>query len=254
MQGTSRQVAKFMPAIASFIAGVGVELSGYENFTLAVILWGAAVLLLGIPAWPWIKRWRPFTFAPAHNSHHAEPISTPPSTTNESDELKQVKDKLHGVEREYEALQKEHEELIADYDELNKQYEQLASLLIGEQQLKQEAHNLSEGLFGFAKSRKGRSDTLRRFLDTAVKENKAEEEVERIAQEKTQYDTETDHRYQQHYEPRIRALLSAVERRGWCDAGERKEIENIFNDSTITPDERIRRGAARIGAFGKRIL
>lgn len=63
MQNTLRQAAKFAPAVASFIAGVGIELSGYENFTLAVLLWITAVLLLGIPAWPWIKKVR-VGFAP----------------------------------------------------------------------------------------------------------------------------------------------------------------------------------------------
>ena len=235
MQSTPRQVAKFAPAIASFIAGVGVELSGYENFTLAVILWGAAVLLLGIPAWPWIKRWRPFTLAPAHNSHHMEPMSATPSTTDESDELKQLKNDLQEVRQERDSLREEHKELIAEKNALEEEYELLASQFVQEERLKQRARQVSDSLFRFAETRNSRRNAL-------------------SDQVKGQYDSDTNFRYHRYLEAGVRALLRDLERYGWCDAEERKEIENIFeSDSEGSPNERIIRGAARLAEFGKRL-
>lgn len=166
----------------------------------------------------------------------------------DSEEVEKLRTRLREVEQE-------HEELIAEYDALEEEHEQLTSQFVREQQLKQSAHNLSEGLFGFAKSRKDKSELLQKRLDVAVENNAAEDAVKRLAQEKSQYDENVNYNYQQRIEPSVRALLKDVEQQGWCDAEERKEIEDMLtSDSGIAPPyERILQGAARIGAFGRRL-
>jgi hypothetical protein len=51
-----KKIAKFAPAIASFLGGCGLEMSGIEIPWLGYSLMIAAILLLAIPAWPYLKR------------------------------------------------------------------------------------------------------------------------------------------------------------------------------------------------------
>ncbi len=44
-----------LPAVGYLVA-IGFDVSGFENQTLAYVLWAIATCLLIVPAWPWIKR------------------------------------------------------------------------------------------------------------------------------------------------------------------------------------------------------
>lgn len=115
--------------------------------------------------------------------------------------------------------------------------------------LKQRALQLSDELFQFVEERD--NIHLQNKLNAALSKG---EDIWDTSQEKAQYDDETTSQYHRQYEPEVRALLDALERRRWCDAEQRKEIKNTFVSGwTSSPNERIRRGAARLAAFGKRL-
>lgn len=47
-----------IPAILVFLLNTGLQISGYQNLTLAVILWSLMVPAAVFAVWPWIKRIR----------------------------------------------------------------------------------------------------------------------------------------------------------------------------------------------------
>lgn len=49
----------FIPMVVAALVGAGLEVSGYENQALAYCLFGLAAVLVVIPAWPWVKKWKP---------------------------------------------------------------------------------------------------------------------------------------------------------------------------------------------------
>lgn len=51
------RIAPFLPAFALVLLNTGLQVSGYENFQLAVALWILAGVLLLIPAWVVIRDW-----------------------------------------------------------------------------------------------------------------------------------------------------------------------------------------------------
>lgn len=53
---------QYLPSVAAFLVGIGVDISGYQNFPLAVGLWVLSCLLLIYPLWSHIKRLRPRVF------------------------------------------------------------------------------------------------------------------------------------------------------------------------------------------------
>ena len=172
-----------------------------------------------------------------------------------SEEVEKLKDELREVEQEYATLQKAHEELEVENDALNQENEQLAGHFLQEGPLREHARNLSIKLFGLAKTRENISQSLQVRLGAAQKADAAED-VRKLAQEKSYREKNFNLSYQQDFEPSIRALLTDLERQGWCDAEERREIGSLLiSDSGGAPsNEQIRQGAARIAAFGKRLL
>ena len=58
-RGAMKETAfKWAPSVAFGLAGVGFDVSGYHNQTLATICWIAAVIFLVLPAWTYLKRIR----------------------------------------------------------------------------------------------------------------------------------------------------------------------------------------------------
>lgn len=156
--------------------------------------------------------------------------------TTIADQLEELQIRLQEVEQERDEFKVENERLKDQTGE----------------DLKQRALELSNGLFEFAKERD--KDDPQSELDEAMKVNATGEDVWEASQAKSKYDAETNARYHQEYEADVRALLNALERQGWCDTEERKDTESTFVSGFMsTPNERIRKGAARLAAFGKRL-
>jgi hypothetical protein len=78
-----------------FLAQVVLQLIGYQSLVLAIVLTGAMVVLAVIGGWPWLKRWRPFTFVPANgNTRQAkdgEPQQVGIPTTRQTEVVEQLK-------------------------------------------------------------------------------------------------------------------------------------------------------------------
>lgn len=91
-----RTVVYFLPGIALAVFNIGWDMIGYQNPTLGYVLWGLAAALLIIGAWPWIKRWRPFTLAPANGI----PVNEEP------EEIKELRSKNDELEAESETLKR----------------------------------------------------------------------------------------------------------------------------------------------------
>ncbi len=171
-------------------------------------------------------------FRSGFDPHEWREWKSPPPTGSE--ELEDLRAKLREVEQERDELEAENKRLGSQP---------------GDEDLKDRALRLSAELFRFVEQRD--EDDPKGKLNAALSSG---ENVWETSQVKGDYDNETAARYHQYYEPDVRALLNALERRGWCDAEERKEIENTFASGFMsTPTERIRRGAARMAAFGNRI-
>jgi hypothetical protein len=77
---------------------------GYQNPTLGYVLWIIAVLLLLIPAWPWLKRWRPLTLAPEQGAL-AGGTEKPALLPVDPSELAQLKTKITEAEQERDSAQ-----------------------------------------------------------------------------------------------------------------------------------------------------
>lgn len=74
-----RKAAKFIPAIATFLIGGGLQLSGIQIPWLGYGLMIAGVLLFVIPAWSYIRRLRfqnPIVFNKLKENHQVQPLSS----------------------------------------------------------------------------------------------------------------------------------------------------------------------------------
>ncbi len=95
--------------VVLFLIGLGFDLSPYQNETISYVLWGIAALWGLYVAWPWIKRWRPFTLAPA-NGNSTSQVFTPtieqlsPETSRE---LAQLRKRVEQLTAERDALKEE---------------------------------------------------------------------------------------------------------------------------------------------------
>lgn len=52
------RLARYLPSVALFLAGLGVQVSGFENVWVALSLWALAALLAIVVSWNWLKRLR----------------------------------------------------------------------------------------------------------------------------------------------------------------------------------------------------
>lgn len=152
------------------------------------------------------------------------------------------------------------EETIAAIEQMKSEIEQLEAekdwlrSQPGDEELKERARRLSDKLFRFAQERDKTAppeEPIRMsggFWD-AIKESIADPKT----QERTDYDNESWVQYQERYEPEVRSLLDALERRGWLDSQKRGEIESELDAIWRSPNDRIRRVAARVSAIGERL-
>lgn len=70
-----------------------------------------------------------------------------------------------------------------------------------------------------------------------------------FGKEKTAYNTEVRAQYSKRFGGKVKALLDALEQRGWCGAEDRKKFENRWK----TIEDRIRLIAEHLDATGRRL-
>lgn len=151
-----------------------------------------------------------------------------------AEQLEQLTARLREVEQERDGFKAENERLKDQSGE----------------ELKRRSRRLTVDMFRFAKERDKDDPQHDPNFPVWVPET---EEGRRLSSSKTRYDDETWTQYRVRYEGEVRALLDALERREWCDAEQRKEIEGELDVFWRSPTQRIERVAARLDAFAKRM-
>lgn len=88
------------PGITFFI-GLGFELiPPIESSTLAYMVWMIAAIWAVYTVWPWLKRWRPFTLAPANSDSPQIAVASPALPSPDPEGLKQLRAEIERLKAE----------------------------------------------------------------------------------------------------------------------------------------------------------
>lgn len=244
----SNAVRAIAPIIA-IVVSVGNSVSDFTSNTVAIFLWALSAVLVAVAAlWPYLKRLR-IGFKPPD----AELQQLTEERDSWRDNYLESQQRLEEVEKAQERYVQETSELKQERDELRASYEEVAGQLetqVDDKKLKAEADRLSNSLYQLAEKRK--TDQIQEKMNDDMFSGTGDKFME-LSNVKGKFDDETKALFNKHYESDVWALLDALERTEWCSYDERKEIEGIFTGNWLSdPAEQIRKGAARIAAFGKR--
>jgi hypothetical protein len=234
---THGQVIRTAVVIAQALFNTGLTVSGYVNFTAAVILWASMVpVALVALFWP---RMSPLV-EKAKRIRLRWPVYVPPTEAELARERENQRFGQAVVEREAPGASQEVARLEGEIERLRAWVPQP-----NDEDLAQRCCELSAEIFEFYKSqRENLVKTLQSghgafFLKGSEKSEWRSEETER--QEKWMVD-----RYSEQFGGPVSALCDDIETRGWCTPEERNRFENP------TEPQDIRYAAQRLNAICRR--
>lgn len=241
--------ARAISPIIAIIISVGNSVSDFTSNTVAVFLWAlSTVLVIVALLWPYLRR-----LCVGLKPPDAELQRVTEERDSWQKSYSESQQRLQELENREEQRLQQIRELEQELDELRQSYEEVYAQLDtqhNDDKLQEEASRLAQNLYQFAEERN--TDALQEELDKTALDGTGEDFIA-LSSAKGRNDDQTKTLFNQRYESDVWALLRALERKEWCSNEERKEVESVFQGNWLSdPAQQIKKGAARIAAFGKR--